>query len=154
MHFLHENVSISIKMSLKFVPKDPINNIAALVQIMACRRPGDRPLSEPMMVSLLTHICVTRPQCVNDPVLSNLFIDVSIVITWSFITNPYLYQTNTIHNYTACYILFLCKSMCFYSFNSSTLILNKIYKTHFRNYFSKYLWNKFQNIFTILNKFL
>ena len=27
-------------------------------------RPGDRPLSEPMMVSLLTHICVTRPQWV------------------------------------------------------------------------------------------
>ena len=37
----------------------------ALVQIMAWRRPGDKPLSEPMMVSLLTHICVTRPQWVN-----------------------------------------------------------------------------------------
>ena len=33
----------------------------ALVQIMAWRRPGDKPLSEPMMLSLLTHICVTRP---------------------------------------------------------------------------------------------
>ena len=43
----------------------PINNISALVQIMAWRRPGDKPLSEPMMVSLLTHICVTRPQWVN-----------------------------------------------------------------------------------------
>ena len=32
---------------------------------MACRRPGDKPLSEPMMVSLLTHICVTRPQWVD-----------------------------------------------------------------------------------------
>ena len=31
---------------------------------MACRRPGDKPLSEPIMVSLLTHICVTRPQLV------------------------------------------------------------------------------------------
>ena len=30
--FLQENVSISIKISLKFVPKGPINNIAALVQ--------------------------------------------------------------------------------------------------------------------------
>ena len=28
-------------------------------------RPGDKPLSEPMMVSLLTRICVTRPQTVN-----------------------------------------------------------------------------------------
>ena len=60
--FLNENVRISIKISLKFVPKGPINNIPALVQIMAWRRPGDKPLSEPMMVSLLTHICVNRPQ--------------------------------------------------------------------------------------------
>ena len=37
-----------------------------LVQIMAWRRSGDKPLSEPMMVSLLTHICVTRPQWVNN----------------------------------------------------------------------------------------
>ena len=32
---------------------------------MAWRRPGDKPLSELMMVSLLTHICVTRPQWVK-----------------------------------------------------------------------------------------
>ena len=32
---------------------------------MAWRRSGDKPLSEPMMVSLLTHICVTRPQWVS-----------------------------------------------------------------------------------------
>ena len=57
--FLNENVSISIKISLKFVPKGPVNNIPALVQIMAWRRPGDKPLSEP--VNLPTHICVTRP---------------------------------------------------------------------------------------------
>ena len=63
--FLKENVCIPTKISLKFVPKGPINNIPALVQIMACRRPGDKPLSETMIVSLLTHICVTRPQWVN-----------------------------------------------------------------------------------------
>ena len=64
--FLNDNVTISIKISLKFVPKGPINNNPSLVQIMAWRRSGDKPLSEPMMVSLLTHICVTRPQWVND----------------------------------------------------------------------------------------
>ena len=32
---------------------------------MACHLAGAKPLSEPMMVSLLTHICVTRPQWVN-----------------------------------------------------------------------------------------
>ena len=63
--FLNENVRISIKISLKFVPKGPINNNPALVQIMAWRRPGDKPLSETMMVRLLTHICVTRPQWVK-----------------------------------------------------------------------------------------
>ena len=63
--FLNENASIAIKISLKCVPKGPINNIPALVQIMAWCRPGDKPLSEPMMVSLPTHMCVTRPQWVN-----------------------------------------------------------------------------------------
>ena len=63
--FLNENIRISLKISLKFVPKVQNNNILALVQIMAWRRPGDKPSSEPMMVSLLTHICVTRPQWVN-----------------------------------------------------------------------------------------
>ena len=60
--FFNENVTISIKISLKFVP---IYNIPALVQIMAWRRPGKKPLSAPMMVSSLMHICVTRPQWVN-----------------------------------------------------------------------------------------
>ena len=63
--FLNENEWHSIKISLKFVPKVPINNIPALVQIMAWRRPGDKPLSEPMMVVLPTQICVTRPQWVK-----------------------------------------------------------------------------------------
>ena len=62
--FLDENVSIPIKISLKLVPKGPINNIPALVQIMAWCHPGDKPLSEPMMVGLPTHICVDRPQWV------------------------------------------------------------------------------------------
>ena len=64
--FLNENIWISIKISPKFVPKGPISNIPVLVQIMAWRRPGDKPLSETMMVRLPTHICVTRPQWVNE----------------------------------------------------------------------------------------
>ena len=56
------------------VPKGSINNIPGLVQKMACRRPGDKPLSELMMGSLLTHICVTRPQWVD--VLSSLSVNV------------------------------------------------------------------------------
>ena len=71
--FVNENVRISIKFSLKFVPKGPINNIPALVQIMAWRLPGNKPLSEPVMVSLLTHICITRPQWVNTLRLSKAY---------------------------------------------------------------------------------
>ena len=50
--FFNENIWILIKISLKFVPKVLINNIPALVQIMAWRRPGDKALCEPMMVRL------------------------------------------------------------------------------------------------------
>ena len=63
--FLNENARISIKTSRKFVVKDQINNISALVQTMAWRRPGDKPLYEPMMFYLLTHICVTQSQWGN-----------------------------------------------------------------------------------------
>ena len=69
--FLNENVWISINISLKFVPRGSINNIPTLVQVMAWRRPGDKPLSEPMMVELPTHICVTRPQWVKSNKLLN-----------------------------------------------------------------------------------
>ena len=61
--FLNESIWISLKISLKFVPKVPINNIPALVQIMNHRqtkkkkeRSSAKPLSEPMVVNLLTHI--------------------------------------------------------------------------------------------------
>ena len=56
--FLNKNAWISL---LKF----RINNIPALVQIMAWCRQGDKPLSASVMVSLVTYICVTRPQWVN-----------------------------------------------------------------------------------------
>ena len=47
--FVNENLCISTKISLKFVPKGPIDNILALVEIMAWRQIGDKPLSEPML---------------------------------------------------------------------------------------------------------
>ena len=60
--FLNENVWISLKISLNYIPKVPINAILELVHIMAWRRPGDKSLSWAMM---LTHICFTRLQWVN-----------------------------------------------------------------------------------------
>ena len=61
----NKNVWILLKISLKFAPKGQINNIPSLVQIMAWHWLGNKPLSEPMMISLLTHICVAWPQWVN-----------------------------------------------------------------------------------------
>ena len=63
--FLNDDVWISITISLNVVPGGPINNIPSLVQIMAWCWPGNKPLSEPMMIRLPTHICVTWPQWVN-----------------------------------------------------------------------------------------
>ena len=47
--FVNEKFYILINTSLKFVPKGQINNIPALVQIMAWCQVGDKPLSEPMV---------------------------------------------------------------------------------------------------------
>ena len=59
--FFNENILILIKISMKFISKDPIDNIPALVQIMSWHQPGGKPLSEPMITILLTHISTTRP---------------------------------------------------------------------------------------------
>ena len=81
--FLNQNVRLPINISLKFVPKGPINNIPALVQIMAGRRPGDKPLSETVLVSLLTHMCVTQPQWVK----------VKSMVNWPHCTKGLLMQS-------------------------------------------------------------
>ena len=47
--FLNENDRIQIQISLKFIPMSLIDNKSAVVQAMAWRRIGDKPLSELMM---------------------------------------------------------------------------------------------------------
>ena len=66
-------MNFKYKIALKSVPKGPSTNIPGLFQIMAWHRPGDKPLSETVTVTLLMHVCVTRPQWVNK--------DLSMVIT-------------------------------------------------------------------------
>ena len=63
--FLNESVWISINISLKFVPRDPINNIPTLVKVMAWRRPGASHYLNQWLLDLPTYICVTRPEWVN-----------------------------------------------------------------------------------------
>ena len=47
--FMDEKFCISIRISIKFVPKGPIENKLESVRIMAWRRRGDKPLAEPML---------------------------------------------------------------------------------------------------------
>ena len=47
--FLNEIDKIPIQLSLKFVPRSPIDNKPALVQVMAWSRTGDKPLPVPML---------------------------------------------------------------------------------------------------------
>ena len=47
--FLNKNDKIPIQISLKLVPRSAIDNKAALVQVMAWRRIGGKPLPEPIM---------------------------------------------------------------------------------------------------------
>ena len=51
--FLNEINRIPIQFWLKYVPGSPIDNKSALVQVMAWRRTGDKPLAEPMMTQLV-----------------------------------------------------------------------------------------------------
>ena len=84
--FVSENIWFLIKISLNCALKGPIDNIPALVQTMAPRRPGDKSLSEPMWPSILTHICVTRRQWVTrnridfDPKYSPILTDKQVCI--------------------------------------------------------------------------
>ena len=69
-----------------------------MVQIMAWRRPDDKPLAEPMMDGLMAHICVIRPQWIKI-ILYGLS---SSWFKWSKINAPYSTAYSTTSN-----ILFL-----------------------------------------------
>ena len=47
--FLKDNFCLLIQNSIKFIPKGPNYISSSLVQLMACHRTGDKPLTEPMM---------------------------------------------------------------------------------------------------------
>ena len=59
--FMNERFCISIRILLKFVSMGEIDNRTALVQAMAWRRAGDKPLTD----SSLTHVCGTREKWVK-----------------------------------------------------------------------------------------
>ena len=83
--------------------KGPLDNNPTLVQIMAWRRSGDKPLSEPMKISLPTHICVTRPQWVKP---DNIF---KLIFAWQYNIDPYFIWTQrTLSSIRRCFEIFTC----------------------------------------------
>ena len=51
--FLNQNDIIPIQISLKYDPRSPFDNKSALVQVMAWRQTGNKPLPEPMMTQFI-----------------------------------------------------------------------------------------------------
>ena len=97
------NETISIKISLNFVPKGPINDIPALVQI-----------SEPVMVCLLTHICVTWPQWFNkiniQAGVSFTFINITV---WDYCFDPlFLLKLLSVGRHLLTWLLIGCRWCC------------------------------------------
>ena len=88
LYFLEWKLPISVNTWQKFVPKVPINSIQTLVQIMTWHRPGAKPLSEPMMLNLLTHICVTRLQWVYGLPSQQIYLKSILRMTISFGSCP------------------------------------------------------------------
>ena len=90
--FLNEAVQISIQISLKFVPKGPINNIPALAQIMAWRQPGAEPLSEPMMV---IYWCIYASLSLNE--LNNQYHNIILIKVIPMRNNPAFFLIKFTH---------------------------------------------------------
>ena len=69
------NSSMSIHISLKFIPRSPLNNKPSLIERMACRLTGNKASFETittkaitkkiLQISLLTHICVSPTRWFN-----------------------------------------------------------------------------------------
>ena len=90
--FMNENAWISLKISLKFAPEVRINNIPALVQVLAwC----NKPLSEPMLTRFtdayaalggdeLTH-CGQRFWSIPEPMLTSHYWDL-VPFNWEYFT--------------------------------------------------------------------
>ena len=51
--FVNEKFCVLIRISLKIVPKGPLDHNSALTQVMAWHLTGAKPLSEPMLTQLI-----------------------------------------------------------------------------------------------------
>ena len=87
MHFLESKfIDFDFEVLLKFVPKGLINNVPALVQVMAWRWTGVKPLCELMMVRLLTYIYASLGlnecwSCISTD------LNIATIVNWNFMNN-------------------------------------------------------------------
>ena len=118
--FLNENVWISIKISPNLDPKGSVDTIPALVQIMAWRRwPGDKPLSQLMLVTLLTDICVIGPQWVKSysvwyysRLLGKLSLFLFVIFHW-FLNDTY--KLHYILQHKLCFVFYATRWIILYN---------------------------------------
>ena len=94
-----------LRFLLKFVPKSPINNIPALVQIMAWHQLGNKPLFGSMMVRLLMDMCHSASMSEHswdpgtDPnVISMNAWELTHMEAGTLLTGPFQYE-----NHLSCY---------------------------------------------------
>ena len=99
--FFNENCCILNKFSMKYVRKGPIDNNPALVQIMAGRRSGDKPLSEPMMISLPTHIYMRHSASMSKYRFLCAWVPISIEVIMKSTAHIYIYIY--MHIYIYCF---------------------------------------------------
>ena len=93
--FLNENFWILNSISLKYIPYGLIDNLAALVQIMAWHQIGNKPLSETMLV------------CFTDTYML-LRVTTTVVITWlSRLSSYFRDKINPMSQYKAVVSLLL-----------------------------------------------
>ena len=93
---------------------------------MAWRRPGDTPLSEPMMVKFSIHICVTRPQWVK--ISSPTYTIWYIPNFYHYFCNTIWYMQNFYHYFCNFFLLIASKVVCIviaFAFVDSTSVLIK-----------------------------
>ena len=78
--FLMKIYEFWLKISLKSVPRGQVNNIPAFVEIMAWCQPGDKPLSEPMKVLIMSLVMwqIFLYKCSINTDIESTFIHISI----------------------------------------------------------------------------
>ena len=69
--FFNENDRIPIRFSLKFIPRSPIDNKPALIQVMAWRRTGNKPSPEPLLTQF------------TDAYMRHLYVYFVVHISWN-----------------------------------------------------------------------